>query len=94
MAPIFRFKDEAEVIRLANNTRMGLASYFFANNMARVWRVAEALEYGMVAVNDGILSTEVAPFGGIKESGMGREGSHYGLDEYLNIKYMMLGGMA
>ena len=93
LAPVFRFKDENEVIRMANDTEYGLASYFYANDLRRVFRVAEALEYGMVAVNESILSTEVAPFGGVKESGMGREGSRYGIDDYLEIKYILLGGM-
>ena len=94
VAPLFRFKDEAEVIRLANATEYGLASYFYARDMARVWRVAEALEFGMVAINTGILSTEVAPFGGMKESGFGREGSKYGLEEYLEKKYLLLSGVS
>jgi succinate-semialdehyde dehydrogenase/glutarate-semialdehyde dehydrogenase len=94
VAPLFRFKDEKEVITLANDTQYGLASYFYAKDMARVWRVAEALEYGMVAINAPILSTEVAPFGGIKESGIGREGSIYGIDEYLEIKYVLMAGIA
>jgi succinate-semialdehyde dehydrogenase/glutarate-semialdehyde dehydrogenase len=94
VAPLFRFKDEKEVITLANDTQYGLASYFYAKDMARVWRVAEALEYGMVAINAPILSTEVAPFGGIKESGIGREGSKYGIDEYLEIKYVLMAGIA
>lgn len=93
VAPIFRFKDEEEVIKLANNTEYGLAAYFFARDMGRVWRTAEALEYGMVAINTGILSTEVAPFGGIKHSGVGREGSKYGLDEYLEMKYILMAGV-
>ncbi len=93
VAPLFKFKDEKEVIDLANDTNYGLASYFYARDVGKVWRVAEALEYGMVAVNAGILSTEVAPFGGIKESGIGREGSHLGLDEYLETKYMLMGGI-
>ncbi|MET4707446.1 acyl-CoA reductase-like NAD-dependent aldehyde dehydrogenase [Endozoicomonas sp. NE43] len=93
LAPVFRFNDEDDVIRMANDTEYGLASYFYANDLRRVFRVAEALEYGMVAVNDGILSTELAPFGGVKESGMGREGSRYGIDDYLEIKYVLLGGM-
>ncbi|MCC7305613.1 MAG: NAD-dependent succinate-semialdehyde dehydrogenase [Alphaproteobacteria bacterium] len=92
VAPLFRFKDEKEAIALANDTRFGLAAYFYAKDMAKVWRVAEALEYGMVAVNTGILSTEVAPFGGIKESGTGREGSKYGIEEYLEIKYLLMAG--
>jgi succinate-semialdehyde dehydrogenase/glutarate-semialdehyde dehydrogenase len=93
VAPVLRFRDESEAIDLANDTRHGLAAYFYARDLGRVWRVAEALEYGMVAVNEGILSTEVAPFGGVKESGLGREGSRYGLDEYLEIKYLLLGGL-
>ena len=90
VASLTRFDDEAEAIALANDTPYGLASYFYARDLARVFRVAEALEYGMVAVNDGLLSTEVAPFGGVKESGLGREGSKYGLEEYLETKYVLL----
>jgi succinate-semialdehyde dehydrogenase / glutarate-semialdehyde dehydrogenase len=93
VAPLFRFKTEEEVIELANDTEFGLASYFYARDLGRVWRVAEALEYGMVAINEGILSSEVAPFGGVKESGLGREGSKYGLDDYLEIKYLLMGGL-
>ena len=93
LAPVFRFNDEDDVIRMANDTEYGLASYFYSNDLRRVFRVAEALEYGMVAVNEGILSTELAPFGGVKESGMGREGSRYGIDDYLEIKYVLLGDM-
>lgn len=93
VAPVIRFTNEAEAIRIANDTPYGLAAYLYARDTGRVWRVMEALEYGMVAVNDGILSTEVAPFGGIKESGIGREGSRHGLDEYLEIKYCMIGGI-
>lgn len=93
VAPIFKFKDEADVIHQANDTRFGLASYFYARDVGRIWRVAEALEYGMVAVNAPILSTEVAPFGGVKESGIGREGSKYGLEEYLEVKYILLSGL-
>ncbi|MEQ8334573.1 NAD-dependent succinate-semialdehyde dehydrogenase [Nisaea sp.] len=93
VAPLFRFKTEEEVIELANDTEFGLASYFYARDIGRVWRVAEALEYGMVAINEGILSSEVAPFGGVKESGLGREGSKYGLDDYLEIKYLLMGGL-
>jgi succinate-semialdehyde dehydrogenase/glutarate-semialdehyde dehydrogenase len=91
LAPLFRFKDEAEVIRQANDTEFGLAAYFYARDLGRVFRVAEALEYGMVGINTGVISTEVAPFGGMKSSGLGREGSKYGLDEYLEIKYLCLG---
>lgn len=93
VAPVFRFETEDDVIQMANNTPYGLAAYFYARDLGRVWRVAEALEYGMVGVNEGILSTEVAPFGGVKESGIGREGSRHGLDEYLEIKYMLMGGL-
>jgi len=91
LAPLFRFKDEAEVIRQANDTEFGLAAYFYARDLGRVFRVAEALEYGMVGINTGVISTEVAPFGGMKSSGLGREGSKYGLDEYLEIKYLCMG---
>jgi succinate-semialdehyde dehydrogenase/glutarate-semialdehyde dehydrogenase len=93
VAPIFKFSTEDEVIALANATEFGLASYFYARDPGRVFRVAEELEYGMVCVNDGILSTEVAPFGGVKESGIGREGSKYGIDEYIEIKYITLAGI-
>ena len=91
LAPLFRFKDEAEVIAMANDTEFGLASYFYARDLSRVFRVAEALEYGMVGVNTGLISNEVAPFGGIKASGLGREGSKYGIEDYLEIKYLCLG---
>ncbi len=93
VAPLFRFKTEAEAIALANHTEFGLAAYFYGRDLGRVWRVAEALEYGMVGVNTGMISTEVAPFGGVKESGLGREGSKYGIDEYLEVKYICLGGI-
>lgn len=93
VAPLFRFDDEADVIRQANDTEFGLAAYFYARDLSRVFRVAEALEYGMVGVNTGLISTEVAPFGGMKASGLGREGSKYGMDEYLEIKYVCLGGI-
>ena len=93
IAPLFRFSDEADVVAQANDTEFGLAAYFYARDLGRVWRVAEALEYGMVAVNSGILSTEVAPFGGIKQSGLGREGSKYGVDEFVEIKYVLMGGL-
>src|SRR5262249_47626603 len=85
VAPLFRFKNEAAAIALANATEFGLAAYFYGKDLARVWRVAEALEYGIVGINTGLISTEVAPFGGVKESGLGREGSKYGMDEYLEI---------
>ncbi|MES9876058.1 MAG: NADP-dependent succinate-semialdehyde dehydrogenase [Candidatus Sedimenticola sp. PURPLELP] len=88
LAPLFRFSTEEEAITMANDTEYGLAAYFYSNNLGRVWRVSEALEYGMVGVNAGILSTAVAPFGGVKQSGIGREGSKYGLDEYLEMKYL------
>jgi succinate-semialdehyde dehydrogenase / glutarate-semialdehyde dehydrogenase len=91
LAPLFRFKDEAEVIAMANDTEFGLASYFYARDLSRVFRVSEALEYGMVGVNTGLISNEVAPFGGIKASGLGREGSKYGIEDYLEIKYLCLG---
>ena len=90
LAPLFRFKDEAEVIAMANDTEFGLASYFYARDMSRVFRVAEALEYGMVGINTGLISNEVAPFGGIKASGLGREGSKYGIEDYLEIKYLCI----
>ncbi len=91
VAPVFRFDTEEEAIRLANDTQYGLAAYFYGRDIARVWRVAEALEYGIVGINEGLISTEVAPFGGVKESGNGREGSKYGMDDYLEIKYMCMG---
>jgi succinate-semialdehyde dehydrogenase/glutarate-semialdehyde dehydrogenase len=91
LAPVFRFGTDAEVIAAANATRFGLAAYFYGQNLSRVFRLAEALDYGMVGINTGILSTEVAPFGGVKESGIGREGSKYGLDEYLETKYLCIG---
>jgi succinate-semialdehyde dehydrogenase/glutarate-semialdehyde dehydrogenase len=94
VAPLFRFDTEAEAIALANDTEFGLASYFYGKDLTRVWRVAEALEYGIVGINTGIISTEVAPFGGVKESGLGREGSKYGMDEYLEIKYLCFGGIS
>ncbi|GLR64050.1 NAD-dependent succinate-semialdehyde dehydrogenase [Marinospirillum insulare] len=90
LAPLFSFKDEAEVIQLANATEYGLAAYFYARDLSRVWKVAEELEYGMVGINTGVISTEVAPFGGIKSSGLGREGSRHGIDEYLEMKYLCL----
>jgi succinate-semialdehyde dehydrogenase / glutarate-semialdehyde dehydrogenase len=93
VAPLFRFKTEEEAIALANDTPYGLAAYFYSRDLGRVWRVAEALEYGMVGVNEGIISTEVAPFGGVKESGIGREGSKYGIEDYLEIKYVCMGGL-
>lgn len=93
VAPLFRFKTDDEVIDLANRTEFGLASYFYSRDIGRIWRVAEALEYGMVGVNTGTISTEVAPFGGVKQSGLGREGSHHGIDDYLEIKYIAMAGL-
>ena len=94
LAPLFKFDTEAEVIAMANDTEFGLAGYFYAENMNRIWRVAEALETGIVGINTGLISTEVAPFGGIKQSGFGREGSKYGADDFLEMKYMCFGGVA
>ncbi len=91
VAPLFRFKDEAQAIRMANDTEFGLASYFYARDLGRVWRVSEGLEYGMVGINTGMISTAIAPFGGVKESGLGREGSKYGVEEYLEVKYLCMG---
>jgi succinate-semialdehyde dehydrogenase / glutarate-semialdehyde dehydrogenase len=93
VAPLFRFKDEADVVAQANATQFGLAAYFYARDLGRVFRVAEALDYGMVGVNSGIISTEVAPFGGVKQSGLGREGSRHGIEEFVEIKYVLLGGL-
>jgi succinate-semialdehyde dehydrogenase/glutarate-semialdehyde dehydrogenase len=93
VATLFRFSTEADAIRLANDTEYGLAAYFYARDLGRVWRVAEALEYGIVGINEGIISTEVAPFGGMKESGIGREGSKYGIEDFLEVKYLAMGGL-
>ena len=93
VAPVVRFTTEEEVIAMANDTEFGLASYFYTRDIGRVWRVAEALEYGIVGINEGIISNEMAPFGGVKESGSGREGSKYGIDDYVEIKYMLMGGL-
>jgi succinate-semialdehyde dehydrogenase / glutarate-semialdehyde dehydrogenase len=93
VAPLFKFKTEEEAIAMANATEFGLACYFYTRDIGRVWRVAEGLEYGMVGINEGIISTEVAPFGGVKESGIGREGSSHGIEEYVEIKYMLMGGL-
>ncbi len=93
MAPLFRFRTEDEVVAMANDTEFGLASYFYARDLGRVWRVAERLEYGMVGVNTGLISNEVAPFGGVKQSGLGREGSHHGIEDYLVIKYINMAGI-
>ncbi len=93
VAPLFKFKTEEEAIAMANDTEVGLACYFYARDIGRIWRVGEALEYGIVGINEGIISNEMAPFGGVKESGQGREGSKYGMDDYLEIKYMCMGGI-
>jgi len=93
VAPLFKFDGEADAIAMANDTEFGLAAYFYGRDIGRIWRVAEALEYGIVGINTGIISTEVAPFGGVKESGIGREGSKYGLEEFLEIKYLCMGGI-
>ena len=94
VAPLIKFSSDEEVIKMANDTNYGLAGYFFSKDIGRIWRVAEALEYGMIGVNAGVISTEVAPFGGIKESGIGREGAAEGLDEYLEIKYICFDGIS
>ena len=94
VAPLFRFKTEEDAIAMANDTEFGLACYFYTRDLGRAWRVGEALEYGMVGINEGIISTEVIPFGGVKESGIGREGSHHGVEEFTEIKYMLMGGLA
>ena len=93
VAPLYRFKTEDELIRLANDTEYGLAAYFYSRDIGRVWRVAEGIESGIVGINVGIISTEVAPFGGVKQSGIGREGSKYGMEEFLEIKYLCVGGL-
>jgi succinate-semialdehyde dehydrogenase/glutarate-semialdehyde dehydrogenase len=93
VAPLFRFHTEEEAVQMANDTEFGLAAYFYSRDIGRAWRVAEALEYGMVGINEGIISTELAPFGGVKESGLGREGSRYGMDEFTEIKYLCMGGL-
>ena len=93
VAPIFTFESEDEAIEMANDTEFGLAAYFYSRDVGRVYRVAEQLEYGIVGINEGIISNEMAPFGGVKESGSGREGSKYGMDDYMDIKYMCVGGI-
>jgi succinate-semialdehyde dehydrogenase/glutarate-semialdehyde dehydrogenase len=93
VAPVFRFKSEAEAITLANATEFGLASYFYSRDVGRIFRVAEALEYGMVGINTGLISVAEVPFGGVKQSGLGREGSHHGIDDYVEIKYLCLGDL-
>jgi len=94
VAPLFKFETEDEAIRMANDTEYGLAAYFYTRDIGRAWRVGEALEYGIVGINSGLISTEVAPFGGVKQSGLGREGSKYGIEDFLVIKYLCLGGIA
>ncbi len=93
IAPVFRFGAEEEVIKMANDTEYGLASYFYSRDVSRCWRVAEALESGMVGINEGLISIAAAPFGGVKESGIGREGSKYGMDYFMEIKYLCFGGI-
>jgi succinate-semialdehyde dehydrogenase/glutarate-semialdehyde dehydrogenase len=94
VAPLFRFRDEAEVVDVANDTPYGLAAYFYSRDVARIWRLAEQLQTGIVGINEGALAAETAPFGGIKESGYGREGSRYGLDDYMATKYLCQGNLA
>jgi succinate-semialdehyde dehydrogenase/glutarate-semialdehyde dehydrogenase len=93
LASIFRFKDEAELLAAANDTEFGLAAYFYSRDIGRVWRIAEELETGMVGVNIGLMANEAVPFGGIKESGIGREGSHYGIEDYMEVKYICMAGI-
>ena len=93
VAPLFRFRTEDEAVAMANATEFGLAAYFYTRDLGRAWRVSDALEYGLIGVNEGFISTEVAPFGGMKESGLGREGSRYGIDDYLEVKYTCMGGL-
>jgi succinate-semialdehyde dehydrogenase / glutarate-semialdehyde dehydrogenase len=93
VAPLFRFVKDEDVVQLSNDTEFGLASYFYSRDVGRIWRVAEGLEYGMVGINTGLISTEVVPFGGVKQSGLGREGSHYGIDEFIEVKYLCIGGL-
>ena len=93
VAPLYRFDTEEQALQMANDTEFGLAAYFYSRDIGRIWRVMEGLEYGIVGVNEGIISTEVAPFGGMKESGTGREGSKYGIEDYLEIKYALIGGI-
>ena len=93
VAPLYRFNTEQQALEMANDTEFGLAAYFYSRDIGRIWRVMEGLEYGIVGINEGIISTEVAPFGGMKESGTGREGSKYGIEDYLEIKYGLIGGI-
>ena len=94
VAPVVAFESDEELIEMANDTIYGLAAYFYSDNIRRIWKVAEALEYGMVGINDGIISSEVAPFGGVKQSGIGREGAKQGIDEYMDVKYLCFGGLS
>ncbi|MBT3409068.1 MAG: aldehyde dehydrogenase family protein, partial [Halieaceae bacterium] len=94
VAPVLRFNDETEAIAMANDTEYGLAAYLYTNDLGRVWRISEAIEYGMVGVNEVAITSELIPFGGVKESGLGREGSHYGIDDYVEVKYICMGGIA
>jgi succinate-semialdehyde dehydrogenase/glutarate-semialdehyde dehydrogenase len=93
LAPLFSFDTDEQAIQMANDTEFGLASYFYSRDIGRIWRAAEGLESGMVGINTGLISNEVAPFGGVKQSGLGREGSHYGIEEFLEIKYLCFGGL-
>ena len=93
VAPLYRFKTHDEAIKMANDTELGLAAYFYSRDIGRIWRVAEGLKYGIVGINEGIISTEIVPFGGMKESGIGREGSKYGIEELLKVKYLCMGGI-
>ena len=93
LAPLFRFETDEQAIEMANDTEFGLASYFYSRDIGRIWRAAEGLECGMVGINTGLISNEVAPFGGVKQSGLGREGSHYGIEEFVEIKYLCFGGL-
>ncbi|HKT97508.1 MAG TPA: aldehyde dehydrogenase family protein, partial [Paraburkholderia sp.] len=94
VAPIVRFSSDAEVVQLANDSIYGLAAYFYSRDIGRIWRVAEQLEYGIVGINTGLISNEIAPFGGVKQSGIGREGSKYGIEDFLSIKYLCMAGVA
>jgi succinate-semialdehyde dehydrogenase/glutarate-semialdehyde dehydrogenase len=93
LAPLFRFETDEDAVRLANDTEFGLASYFYSRDVGRIWRAAEGLESGIVGINTGLISNEVAPFGGVKQSGLGREGSHYGMEEFVEVKYLCFGGL-
>jgi succinate-semialdehyde dehydrogenase/glutarate-semialdehyde dehydrogenase len=93
LAPLFSFDTDEQAIQMANDTEFGLASYFYSRDIGRIWRAAEGLESGMVGINTGLISNEVAPFGGVKQSGLGREGSHYGIEEFVEVKYLCFGGL-